>query len=382
MKLLIVDDDQTQTERYGDIIEKFNHTAAVKIHPEYRHTAADGITALNEDYDGAVIDLKLSTSGAGPAEGNFLIREVRTRKRFPVCIFTGFVDDLDSDLRELLDDDKNPLFWLVKRDRGFEDVLNRLMSVHRSGLVSVIGPNGTIESALNTIFWTHLAKPLSFWNSRDGQGTDRQQRLLRFILMHLLQLMDVNENGSLDDCYPDEMYIIPTLRQALQTGNLVERQSDRVILLVLTPSCDLAQDKAKSIQLAEVEALSDGVMKSLVGSYRNLLSKPPFEDPSSAAARTHQVKLDKARQDLEKLVSNAYAGRYHFLPPAQGFKGGLVNFQKINSIPLKEFKEGFTSLGTITTAFLKDIVARFSSYYARQGQPNFEVGKLIESLLK
>ena len=34
--------------------------------------------------------------------------------------------------------------------------------------------------------------------------------------------------------------------------------------------------------------------------------------------------------------------------------------------------------GTITDAFKKDIIERFSSYYQRQGQPEFDTKSLIK----
>lgn len=38
-------------------------------------------------------------------------------------------------------------------------------------------------------------------------------------------------------------------------------------------------------------------------------------------------------------------------------------------------------VGTITDAFKRDIIARFSSYYQRQGQPTFNVDSILKKYL-
>lgn len=380
MRLLIVDDDLPQTQRYGDLIEAFNRGRDFEIRPEYRNNFEEGFQALSQDYDGAVIDLKLS--GENEAEGNLIVKEIKKNKRFPVCVMTGYPQDLDPDLQEEIERSPSLFFWVEKRDRPFTDVLERLATIYRSGVVEIVGPNGIIEEALHNIFWTHLAKTLAFWNTQEEPTKNRKQRLMRFILSHLLSKLETTEEGGFDESYPDEMYVIPPFREQWQTGDIVKHGETGDHALILTPACDLAQNKAKSIQIVEVESFQTGVMIEKVKSYKSSSQKLANEIEDEVATATNKESELKALNELMSLIRNSYGPRYHFLPPCQTFPGGLLNFQKVNSVRIKEFSKSYAKVGTITPGFLKDMVARFATYYARQGQPSFESNKLLEELTR
>jgi hypothetical protein len=178
------------------------------------------------------------------------------------------------------------------------------------------------------------------------------------------------------------MYVIPHFRNEWGTGDIAARAQDNTYFVILTPACDLAQGKAKSIQIVEVEGFEAGVMISEVNCYKALekkLAQPGRED---AIVNEDKEKQAKAFDNLIRLAGNSYSNRYHFLPPCQKFPGGLLNFQKVNSIPVADFSRDFKKYGTITSGFLKDIVSRFAGYYARQGQPGFESERLIQDLIK
>ena len=82
-------------------------------------------------------------------------------------------------------------------------------------------------------------------------------------------------------------------------------------------------------------------------------------------------------KDFTKYVNNAKA-RYHLLPPCQLFSGGLIDFQLINSISQEDFHEGASVIASINPVFHKDIQARFSHYYGRQGQPQLNKDNIID----
>ena len=377
----MVDDDTSQIERYKDSIEAFSAFEKLRIDVAFENDLKGGLEALRrDDYDGAVVDLKLS--GAGDAEGNQIIREIRRHKRFPVCVMTGYPNDLDSDLQEQLNDKPNLFFWLERRDRKLSDVLKQLVTIYNSGVIQIVGPDGVIEEALNKVFWTHLAKTLAHWTAQPESKQNRKERLLRFALTHLLHQLDVSDSGELDDYYPDEMYIIPALHPGWQTGDIVVRKSDSTNFILLTPACDLAQGKAKNLQVVEIESLDSGTMASLINECRSWKAKAGAKQATEEQKTHCEQQADQASATLCRLIGNGYSPRYHFLPPSQTFTGGLINFQKVQSYRFKEFDAEFSKAGTLAGNFVKDIVSRFASYYARQGQPSFETDGLLKQLLK
>src|SRR5690606_34971045 len=83
-------------------------------------------------------------------------------------------------------------------------------------------------------------------------------------------------------------------------------------------------------------------------------------------------KLEEAKLDLQKIIHNTYSNKYHYLPKYKDIEGGLVNFQKLHSLRVKDFERCFARVASINGGFTKDIVARFSYYYSRQGSPDFD----------
>lgn len=83
--------------------------------------------------------------------------------------------------------------------------------------------------------------------------------------------------------------------------------------------------------------------------------------------------------ELKQAYGNNKSAFYHWLPETEFFKGGFLNFRKLVTLENKEFEGKFETPPKvqISPPFVKDIVARFSSYYARQGQPDIDFDKFI-----
>lgn len=58
----------------------------------------------------------------------------------------------------------------------------------------------------------------------------------------------------------------------------------------------------------------------------------------------------------------------------------MINFQKIYSKTKEELNE-MERFASISGKFSKDIGARFSNYFARQGQPNLNIDVLLKTIL-
>ena len=77
--------------------------------------------------------------------------------------------------------------------------------------------------------------------------------------------------------------------------------------------------------------------------------------------------------------------RYHFLPKVKDFTGGFVDFRSILSLEYDKesgeiIDDSYLKIGVITESFKRDIVSRFSSYYHRQGQPEFNCDSVLNNL--
>ena len=139
----------------------------------------------------------------------------------------------------------------------------------------------------------------------------------------------------------------------ITTGSIV-KTSDKSFI-VLSPACDLVPrgengvPNTDQILLVEIESVD----KVLDGSQN--------------------------KGKVSDLCSNKRT-YYHWLPKTNFFEGGILNFRKLTTFHKEDFDKDFEKPTIqISPFFIKDIVSRFSSYYARQGQPDIDNKDFIDS---
>ncbi|MGD9995066.1 MAG: hypothetical protein AB7S69_17335 [Salinivirgaceae bacterium] len=359
MRLLIVEDDKPTIQSYQDNIESFNKTSNTKIIAVIKENINSAKEALiSPDYDAAIVDLKLS-SNTTELKGLEIVEEINDKLRFPLFIVSGSIGQIHYE--------ENAFFKKRSRDGDFKAVLNELMSIYNTGITKILGKSGQINDYLNIIFWKHLSNSLDLWiNDEKRDSEEKQKSLLRYTLLHIQEYLELSKDSDFEDYHPAEVYIIPTIKERLFTGDIVIENGTNQKYIVLTPSCDMAQRKAKDFLLVNIENIDTG----LINEKLNLIKK----------GNAKQEELDEAKETIRALISNSYSNKYHFLPKYKEIKAGLINFQKLRSIRQKEFEISFKILASTNSSFTKDIIARFSYYYSRQGSPDFNIDEVYESL--
>ena len=294
-------------------------------------TLAEAKRGLDASIDAAVVDLNL---GKDTTDGSEIINDLKDHFRVPVAVLTGTPDDAD--------DDPPVIRVFTKGEHEFDEVLDCLWQPYSIGLTRIMGGRGLLEERLNRVFLTNLLPTLDTWIRYGRLDPKRTERaLLRYALGHLVAGLDGDETP----CYPEEVYLAPPLDNVLTTGSLVMRKGDGGCLVVMTPACDLVLRDGKpntdTIILAEVV-------------------------PEEAVYAALNAKADRRR----RLKRNNDKFYYHWLPNSQVAVGGYLDFRRIQTVPLDRFECEFEPLeARIAPGFVKDIVSRFSAFYARQGQP-------------
>ena len=71
------------------------------------------------------------------------------------------------------------------------------------------------------------------------------------------------------------------------------------------------------------------------------------------------------------------------MPDNELFGGGYINFRKVITVAPEDIEIKFNEPKVkIQDFFIKNILNRFSSYYARQGQPDFDLDKEVSRLIE
>ncbi|WP_339607302.1 hypothetical protein [uncultured Roseivirga sp.] len=359
MNLLIVEDDKPTIQSYLDNIESFNKKSDVLIVPKVFENLEDAKASLiSPDYDAAIIDLKLSPNSV-ELEGLEIVNEIQNKLRFPMFIVSGSLGQVERE--------ESAFFKKRSRDGNFKEVLAEIIDVYNTGITKILGKRGTVEEHLNTIFWNHLSNSMDLWiNDAKRTPQEKENSLLRYTLLHMQEHID----EELEKYHPSEFYITKPIKKNIFTGDIVELEKTRYV--VLTPSCDIVVRQGGSRNADFILFCKIISLEKTVKNYDKLTSE-----------------TSEKNDDRKRLVSffQNKTQRYHFVPKAESMDPGLIDFQDKLTISNKEVNtlieaEKIIRLATISQPFLKDIISRYSNYYARQGSPDFHPDEIYNSLFK
>jgi CheY-like chemotaxis protein len=348
-RLLVVEDQEEELSVCRDTIARYKDEKQRDVEIEECKDVKEAFEKLDNSFDGAIIDLRLGDQGD---EGTQVVREIeKANLRIPVAILTGTPDAVDSDFTYI------GVFKKGDPKAGYSDLLDLFWGIHNTGLTRIMGGRGIIEETLSKVFRKNLLPQKNKWVSYGETDPSRTEKaLLRHALSHLLQLLD--DDG--DRCFPEEVYLSPPLTPTIRTGSIIKKKTSGQRFVVMNPACDL-------VIRANGECNTDRILVVEIDSHASLFPKHKATELSNSQ-----------KKDLEKAFRNNKSSYYHWLPETDSFEGGFLNFRKLSTFSIDEFDEKFEKpVIQISASFVKDMVARFSVYYARQGQPDIDFDQYI-----
>ncbi|WP_107926508.1 hypothetical protein [Lysinibacillus parviboronicapiens] len=363
INLLIIEDENGQIEQIEDAINDFNRKTGkidgIKIQKKAVKTFSDAIFALLKDeFDAAIIDLKLNGT-SGNDEGVSLIEIIIDRLRFPIFVRSGFPEKV-----EFLSSEHEFVKVFKKTDK-VDSIISEIIKFHNNGITATIGTKGKVEKYLNKIFWGSFSKNVHLWDKELLDNNEYEKSLVRYCLALLQEHLEIEENGGdFSDYHPFEVFISPPIKSNYFFGDIL--YDDVNYYIILSPACDMAQEKYEKIIIAQIDSL-DAIT-------------PFIEHQQRYNESQSKGKKESARKKVVEFLTNNHSDKYHYLPKYMEFPGGLINFQKIYSKTKEELNE-MERFASISGKFSKDIGARFSNYFARQGQPNLNIDVLLKTIL-
>lgn len=339
--ILLIEDHKDDSDACIKTVKRMNEeNMEEKYHVTVASTFDEAIDNIKDrDYQGVIVDIKLD----GENSGNDVIHQIIDSYRMPVVVMTGTPDtDLELD---------SPIKIYKKGEARYDEIIIALEKANQTGLFNVIGGKGIIEKTMNKVFWENLYPQINVWEEYAKNEIDTEKILLRYTVAHIMELLD--EEGP--NYCTEEMYIKPPVSLGIHTGTIVQSNNDNKHYIVLSPPCDLAihngNMKTDRILLCEIDDFSKVNSEALKG----------------------YTKADKKRKALKDILKNNYVEYYHWLPENCLFPGGYVNFRNVITFTPEEYVSEFGDpLIKIQEFFVKSILNRFSTYYARQGQPDFD----------
>ena len=354
LRLLIVEDNEQDLDTCRRTIRRRSREIQRKVCLVECVNVDEAFRVLDNTFDGAIIDIRLCSSGQGD-EGNEIIRKIEEGFfRIPVAVLTGTPDSVDC--KRCIG-----VFKKGEKGSGYDDILDRFVSIYETGLTRILGGRGIIEDKLGQIFLDNLLPQIKTWEGYAAKDSLRTENaLLRYTLNHLIQLID----EETVECFPEEFYLWPPPTDKVRTGSILEDIDSGASFVVLSPDCDI-------LTRDDGERNSDRLLVAEVVSPTELLNWYDRDQLSS---------LGKDRRNrLTRALQNNGGNHYHCLPETAFASLGFINFRNLTVYRFQDLENIFVlpPKCQISPPFVKDIVSRFSSYYARQGQPDIDFGDFV-----
>lgn len=353
-KFLYVEDDLDMIEAMADSIVTINEKTEKgnKFQMQVVSSSSDALLFLDKyDFDFVLIDIKLH----GGDSGNIVIDKIKKDYKIPCAILSGTPDTDDGDLIKIF----------TKSNCKNHEILEEMAS--EVGLFKVIGKRGIIDANLQKLFWDNFYKDSNYWKRIKDSLTDRsmEQLVLRYTISHLYELLDYES----EQYETIEMFINPYIYlEGIKTGTVVQETQDLANknFIVLSPPCDLAirsddVPKTDSVLLVEIENYSV-----------HIKHRDDLLEPSKAF-----------KKDIGKLVKNNHSDNLYWLSNYFDiFSGGFVNFRKIKTESFENLSDGnkYKKIIKLQDNFVKSLLSKFSIYYNRQGQPDFNFEKVTDEI--
>ncbi len=335
LNILLVEDNAADVATFRSSVELFDADNNVETNLIVSNNYADAKQQILDNvFDGIILDLALERDKEGGREIlDFIFSE---KIIVPVIVHTATPDELRE--FDFIDVQKKG-----DREGLINSILIDLKETKECGINDLFNVRGEIQEFLKEVFYKNIYYQKKNWISNPDKAKVKKA-ILRHTLNHLNQHIDQADNKY----FLEEMYIYPPIAEYIKPGSIIQNKDSKIFYIVLTPACELAQAKARCIILAEIIDPERFVSLNLPGN-------------GVSGNRTTKLKnfIDNKKQD------------YHFLPKMNYFMGGFIDFTSINSYSMDELQRIFTETKVqISPFFINDILARFSSYYARQGQPD------------
>lgn len=364
----------TKLQEDGKISDDFEISNILEISFEVATTPEEAAIALfQKNFEAVIVDLMLvPKNDAGKDDeqisGNLLLKNIIDREIIPIIVRTGFSQKISDGINT------NIIKVQSKDESSFEEVISELINYYEDSIFRLLGSRGKVNNNIKEFFWKII--PECFTNKKEElmalNKETQEVVLIRYISSWLSNRFMFNEKYL--DVEPIEMYMFPNPITQVCSCDIYEDCDSKQKFLVLTPACDLANSKTKEILFAKIKKYNE------VQDFSEILEKCSNKDGKGISNKNKNKIAQWSRNSDQKSM------RYHFLPKVSFFEGGFIDFRSLITVEYdnedNHFKDkNLKKLGVLTDAFKRDVIARFSSYYHRQGQPSFNTDSILNGLL-
>jgi hypothetical protein len=273
------------------------------------------------------------------------IQEKFNTLRIPIFIHSAFANMVDEF------SNCGTVWKIEKSGTSLENIVTIITALNDSGFLDAFCPGGLIEQSLMEQLHKSFTEQFrggeieaiinSIKRSNPKDYTTRTINILRRISLRaftseMLALIVAND----DALNPIEHFYRRISSVSIWTGDIWTEKETSENVIVLTPRCDLALDKATNIMLCSISSLDI----KLTGS-----------------------KEEKLKRLQNHLTDNLPGKSTRYLPSSPMFKGGMVELSSHKTIEKKKFLESHVYCITLSDDLANEIIGKFVYYFLRTG---------------
>lgn len=357
MQLLLVEDNDLPIERVRTSLDAWNERneeAKGRIELIVARTEKEANYNLNKyRIDCAMVDIRIpqDTGKENAKYGNQLINTVLSERGIPIAVMSGNMADLAKEIVE-----QKHITRFEKGDAGIFDKAIEWFGDHWVMMQLLRKSRHEVEKSSAEIFsrrlWPNWSEIPSALSEEEVVGI-----ITRQYAAHLVELLGLESPDSVP-WHPFEAYVNPSMNEnRAHTGDVF--YLDDQYWVVLSPQCDMATQKIRTVALANCSTKNE--------EWDDALNHLTNKDASKS-------KCDKAKKLLGKYVNQNVAPNSHFLPPMAGSTNALmVDFGHLYTIPIEDLNDQLEHrVVSVSTPFLANLTQRFGAYISRAGQPNIK----------
>jgi CheY-like chemotaxis protein len=374
MNILFVEDDETNISDFEDFYSLFkDENSSNDLNSLVCRTEDEAYTALKtENFNAAIIDLNLNND---PEAGIRILDKIHNNYRIPMIVFSGNANRTEGK--------QYVLKSINKASATYEELIKELYSFNRTGIMKILGKTGQLEKLIDHVFWNNLHPKMPKLQTY-AEERDIEKDLLRFIISHFNEILE----DGVRYFFPEEMFICPPISNEIKTGSIIKNKSSNDFFIVMSPPCDIQQgcDKFVLASIFEIDSLKEIIDKydaitSAEDELKQYFEITPEDERKSKEITNLEGKVKSAKKNVLHKI-NGYidspSHRYHYVSSNSNFGNSIIDFHDVRTYPRTVIASDFKKVMSITPPFLKDIQSRFSSYYARQGSPDFDASKIMD----
>lgn len=348
MKILFAEDDKSDIDNFNSSLKVFERERQIKCEVQ-NVTSFNNLKELgNLDFDCAIIDIKLKD---GNSSGNSIISFIKDNLlNIPMVIITGTPKGANEQQAA-----ECCIKILKKGEAKYKEELDEFFEIYNTGITQIVGARGKLKELISDIYNGNIRKNMDTWKKYKKEGKDTHNILLRYFASNMQTLLEENLLAV-----PDEIFIPPLKPDFIKTGNIIRRKKDNKLFIVLNPECDLVLRKKKIKKTIEPDSF-----KTYVNTDKIIISqlKDTWEDFENKDTGTNNT--DNAIKGL--------LGYIYYFPATTIFeKPYFINFRDLETVKYEEVLSLYDIYSQVSPSFMKEITHKFSSYYSRQGQPDFD----------